>query len=331
MSNVAPMRTTLHVHFADALAPDEQHRLERHLEAGVQYTHGPLPDNAQFQVLVAGRPSHEALAASPHLRKLLIPFAGLPSTTRQALRHFPQIDVHNLHHNAPIVAEACFALLLAAAKAVVPIDRTFRHHDWSPRYTDQRPGVMLAGRTALILGYGQIGERVGHYCRAFGMSVLGIKRTIPADAPDFLHPLSDLHELLPQTDVLIIALPATPATEGLIGAAELALLRAKAIVVNIGRAAVVDEAAFYNALQAGQLHAAAADVWYQYPQTEAERTNTAPSRFPFHTLDNMVMSPHRSGHVDVTEDLRMAGVAQLLNVYARGAAMPNPVDLDAGY
>ena len=321
----------LTVHFAHPLDAAAQHTLAAHLDPDITYTHGTLPAEPDYAVLVTGRPSREQLDASPHLRKLLIPFAGLPAVTRDTIADYPHIAVHSLHHNAPIVAETCFALLLAAAKAVVPIDRTFREHDWSPRYVDDRPGVMLDGRTALILGYGRIGARVGGYCRAFGMHVLGIKRTVPPDAPDFLHPPDALHNLLPQTDVLIVTLPATPATTGMIGAHELSLLREKAILVNIGRAAVVDERAFFEALQSGQLHAGASDVWYQYPQSAAERTHTPPSQFPFHTLDNMVMSPHRSGHVDATEAMRMTALAQSLNAYARTGDMPDPVDIAAGY
>lgn len=322
---------TLHVHFAYELDAADQQHLAAHLAAAVDYTHGDLPPAPRFSVLVTGRPSPAELDASPALRKLLIPFAGLPAVTRQTLQNYPQIDVHNLHHNAPIVAETCFALLLAAAKAVVPIDRTFRQHDWSPRYVENRPGVMLAGRTALILGYGRIGARVGGYCRAFGMNVLGIKRTVRPSDPDFVYEPGALHALLPQTDVLIVALPATPATTDMIGETELHLLRDKAILVNIGRAAVVEEAAFFAALQSGRLHAAASDVWYQYPASTADRNHTPPSNFPFHELDNMVMSPHRSGHVDVTESMRMQALASSLNTYLRSGTMPNRVDLVAGY
>jgi len=137
--------------------------------------------------------------------------------------------------------------------------------------------------------------------------------------------------LLPRTDALIITAPLTPETKDLIGEQELALLPRGAILVNVGRGLIVDEAALFSALKSGHLAAAGLDVWYQYPTDEASRSNTPPSRWPFHELDNVVMSPHRGGDAIGIDTQRMVELADMLNRAARDEAMPNRVDVAAGY
>jgi phosphoglycerate dehydrogenase-like enzyme len=164
------------------------------------------------------------------------------------------------------------------------------------------------------------------------MTVLAARRQrLEQDDAAEVHPISDLPQLLPRSHVLIITAPLTPETNGLIGAKELALLPRGAVLVNVGRGTIVDEAALYQALQSGQLAAAGLDVWYNYPRDEAAQTNTPPSQYPFHELDNVIMSPHRGGDEIGIESARMQELAQLLNAAARGEEMPNRVNREAGY
>ncbi|MBN1485406.1 MAG: hydroxyacid dehydrogenase [Chloroflexia bacterium] len=308
--------------------------LREQLAPNVAITAGlELPDPADYHVLVAGRPSRAHLTASSNLRALVIPWAGLPNTTRELLLEFPHLAVHNLHHNAVPVAEMVVALLLAAAKFIVPMDRALRAHDWTARYQRQQV-LLLQGKTALILGYGAIGRHVAGICRALGMQVLALRRRVPPtrDAlADEIHPPGALPDLLPRAQALLICLPHTPETDGLIGAAELDLLPPDAVLVNVGRGPIVDQEALYQALAQGRLLAAGLDVWYNYPADEASRSHTPPADYAFHELDNVVMSPHRAGGSQETGRRRMEQLAALLNAAARGEAMPNPVDLAAGY
>lgn len=302
--------------------------LRGQLAPGLRLTVGDdVPQDTH--ALVAGRPTRDQLAASPSLRLLLIPFAGLPAVTRGRLADFPHLAVHNLHHNAAATAELAVGLLLACARGIIPAHNTFRRGDWTTRYTGGT--VVLDGKTALVLGYGEIGRRIGAVCRAFGMRVLGVRRSLPDEADVFA--LAALPELLPRADVVFITLPGTPETEGVIGAAELDALPDGAILINTGRAVNVDEAALYDALKRGKLHSAAMDVWYTYPDDEAARAQTYPAAYPFWELDNVVMSPHRGGAFGnpEIERARMAGVAAALNAAARGAPVPHPVDIARGY
>ncbi len=325
----------LSVHVLRSPDPAPLAHLRANLHPDIHLTFGSdLPSPADYDIFVAGRPAREHLAASPNLKVLVIPWAGLPPETRDLLRDFPHVAVHNLHHNAATAAEMVVTLMLAAAKFIVPADRAFRTHDWTLRYRRPSPNVLMEDKMVLILGYGAIGRRVARACRGLGMNVIGIQRRVPAstdDITDEIYPADTLHDLLPRADVLAVCLPHTPETTGFIGVEELALLPADAVLVNVGRGPIVDEAALYHALRERTLYAAGLDVWYNYPGDTAARSHTPPSTYPFHELDNVVMSPHRAGGSKETEVQRMNYLAALLNTAARREEMPNRVDLQAGY
>jgi len=294
-----------------------------------------LPDPPDYHIFIAGRPRREHIAEASQLQTLIIPWAGLPRDTRELMLDFPDVAVHNLHHNAAPVAELAVGLLLAAAKFLIPMDRALRAHDWTPRY-QPNPSLLLAEKTALVLGYGEIGQRVAEICRGMRMKVLATRRNVeetPPDCPDEIHSPEALLDLLPRAHAVIICLPLTDETKGLIDAEALARMPSGAVLVNIGRGPIVRQEALYHALRTGGLRAAGLDVWYNYPQDEASRSNTPPADVPFHTLDNVVMSPHRGGALSEseTECMRMEALARLINAAARGESMLNPVDVERGY
>ncbi len=323
----------LRVHILREPDPGPLALLHSRLAPDVRVTVGDQPpEPADYQILVAGRPERQHITSSSNLRAVIVPWAGLPPATRALLLDFPRIAVHNLHHNAPAAAEMAVTLMLAAAKSIVPADRALRENDWSPRY-GSGPAMLVAGKTALILGYGAIGQRVGRLCRGLGMDVIATRRRTSAAGLQNVYPPEALVSLLPRADFLIVCLPLTSETEGLIGQRHLNLLPTQAVLVNVGRGGVLDEGALYRALRDGVLYAAGLDVWYNYPTSRDDPSGTPPSAYPFAELDNVVMSPHRAGAggAEAVELRRMAGLAALLNAAARGQEMPNRVDLEAGY
>ncbi len=321
---------TLNVHLLEDFDDQTLAVLKEQVDARIHLAVGSTI-SPETHILVGGRPTREQIAASPDLRAVIVPWAGVPETTREILHDFLHIKLHNLHHNAAATAEMALALLLSAAKFIVPIDQRLRANDWSPRYAPSR-SLGLHDKTALIVGYGQIGQRVGRVCRALEMSVLATRhKRLEQDDVAEIHPIVALPHLLPRAHVLIITAPLTPETKGLIGERELALLPRGALLVNVGRGAIVDEAALYQALQSGQLAAAGLDVWYNYPSNEAAQIDTPPSHYPFHELDNVVMSPHRGGDEVGIDVVRMQHLAELLNAAARGEELPNRVNIAAGY
>ncbi len=331
------MPQPLLVHIPNPLSDHAQTVLTEALDPAVTLILAETaPDPADCQVLVTGRPSRAQIESASRLQSVVIPWAGVPTETRTLLQDFPSISVHNLHHNAAATAELAMSLLLAAAKFIVPMDRSLRDHDWTPRYEPSRT-LGLAGRTALVLGYGAIGQRVARMCQGFEMKVLATKRSGTTNDHHLeqvaIHPPHDLPHLLPQADVVMICLPLTDETEGLLGEKALALMPPGGVLVNIGRGPIVEQAALYEALVSGHLRAAGLDVWYNYPADKASRTHTPPADHPFHELDNVVMTPHRGGALEETETerLRMQALAVLLNAAAQGKSMPNRVDLGRGY
>ncbi len=315
--------------------PDAVEFLEQGLASDVELLWGSEPPE-RYDVLIAGRPDRRYLTASPDLEALVIPFAGVPLSTRETLTDLPNLRVHNLHHNAEATAEMAITLLLASAKRIVPLDRAFRRHDWRPRYAEFTSSLLLDGKRGLVLGYGGIGQRIARVLAALGVHVTAVCRH-PDKHRDAQHvgidvrASQELPSLWPHADVVMIALPQTPETEGLIGADEIEQLPDHAVLVNVGRAPVVDQAALYEALRDGRLNGAGLDVWYNYPSNPDERANTPPADYPFGELDNVVMSPHRAGGGDVIEERRMAQLAELLNALARGETETQRVDLSLGY
>ena len=309
--------------------------LRSHLQPGVQLSTGQsTPSQPDFQVLINGTPTREQLIKSTNLESLIIPYAGIPQSTRRVLAEFPHVRVYNLHHNAAPTAEMAVALLLAAAKFLVPIDQAFRQGAWLPYHQPDR-SLLLEGKTVLVLGFGQIGQRVGLICQALGMQVIGVRRVstkalIPGLEAE-VHTIDKLEQLLPRSQVLIITLPITEQTRGLVGARQLSRMIPGGLLVNVGRGNVVDQAALYQALTDGTLSAAGIDVWYNYPDAGKAGSSISPADFPFHELDNVVMSPHRAGGSRDTERLRMHLLAQLLNTLHNGEPTSNQVDLSAGY
>ena len=324
------------IHFIEALEPDQEAYLTSLLDPGIILTNsGQDPELSDYEVLIGGRPSPEQLKASPNLRFLVIPYAGLPGTTRKLMLDFPQIAVHNLHHNAVPTAEMALSLMFAAAKFLVPYDQALRKNDWTPRYLTPSPVMLLKDKNILILGYGKIGQHIAKVCSALEMKILAIRRNqIPDENDVKIYPSQSLHELLPRCDVLMISLPLTTQTRDLINQKELELLPQHSILVNVGRGPVVNQKALYEALKNGQIRAAGLDVWYSYPSDEETRSNTPPSDFPFYELENIVMSPHRAGAggSDDVEKLRMEHLAALLNAAARREnIIPGKVDILEGY
>jgi len=259
----------------------------------------------------------------PNLRAVIVPWAGVPVTLREAMAGQSQVALYNLHHNAGAAAEMAVGLLIAAARGIVDGDRRMRAGHWYGRM-DDRQGISLFGRSAVVLGYGAIGARVGSALRALGMQVFGV-RSRP-DAGEYGP--GDLDLVLEQAHALIVCAPLTAETEGMIDARRLGLLKSPRLVVNVGRGTIIDETALFESCRDGTIAGAGIDTWYRYPQPGEEAV--FPSQFPFHQLDNVVMSPHRAGDGDLIEIERRKALIELLRDLIAGKGA-RAVDPEKGY
>jgi len=192
--------------------------------------------------------------------------------------------------NAISVADFSMGLLLDHARRIGRSERQLRERGWMTQgdlpYFHFR-GPELAGRTMGLVGLGAIGRLVADRARGFGMGVVAFDPFV-AKAPDGVT-LVSLDELMVRSDVVSIHCPLTPQTQGLIGARELELMRADAILLNTARAAVVDEGALLGALRSGSIAGAALDVFWEEP--------LAPDH-PITQLDNVTITPHVAGAAD---------------------------------
>jgi phosphoglycerate dehydrogenase-like enzyme len=153
----------------------------------------------------------------------------------------------------------------------------------------------LNGKTLLIVGIGRIGAGLARLARAFDMRVLATRRNPDAGAQGAhaVYAHDRLPELLPQADVVALTCPLTPQTENLIDAKAIGLLRPSAVLINVARGRVVDEAALIEALQAKRLAAAGLDVTREEP---------LPPASPLWTMPNVLLTPHTAGETQSYED-----------------------------
>lgn len=303
---------------------------DEHLEQDVR---------ASADILVATGVSQSQLDEMPALRVLGIPFAGINTAPLSGLRE-RNIAVVNAHANGRWVAERVLALTFAALGRIVAWDRDLRNgrwHGFAAGEPLEESWDSLVGKRVAVLGTGSLGQWTARLMKPFDVTLAGFRRTpgtsnLPPALFDSV--TTDLESALAGAEIVVMTLPLTDSTRGLIGADELALMRG-AILVHVGRGPVIDESALYRALSDGTLRGAAIDTWWVYPR-EPERLPdaTLPSREPIHLLDNVVLSPHLGGYTRQASDATARELVDVLASVARGErdlTRDPVVDLDAGY
>jgi phosphoglycerate dehydrogenase-like enzyme len=207
-----------------------------------------------------------------------VPLADLPAGVQVAT---------NGGAYAEPMAEHALAMVLAAAKRLLVEHEALARNEFN-QFAHNR---MLAGGVCGILGFGGIGIAMARLARGIGMKVHAINRRGHSDEPlDWVGKPEQLDELLAASDVLVICTPLTPATLGMIGAAQLARMKDDAILVNLARGEIVDERALYERLVSFPKFTACIDAWW----IEPVRHGTFRMDQPFMTLPNVIGSPHNS-------------------------------------
>jgi phosphoglycerate dehydrogenase-like enzyme len=274
----------------------------------------------EVDVLVALAFTREMGAAARRLKLLQVPGAGLDRIDRSALPAGAWLA--NAYGHEVAIAEYVIGAMLVLSRGFLRIDARLRRGEWESQWaaagSTPPPWPELSGKTVGILGYGRIGQEVARRARAFGMAVWAIRRDgtqAPAVAPDFLGGPDALDEALARADHLVITLPLTPASRGLLGPRELSRMKRSAVLVNVARAEIVDEDALYSALTQGTIAGAALDVWYRYPTGPGP---TLPAGCAFHELPNVLMTPHVSGWTEGMLDARASLIAENIRRVAEG-------------
>jgi phosphoglycerate dehydrogenase-like enzyme len=225
------------------------------------------------------------------------------------------------HENA--IAEYVIAALLMRHVPLLQADQDFRAQRWT--YWAGRPTALrteLGAQTLGLLGFGHIAQTVAQRAKAMGMRVHVANRSpITHPVVDRSWTLTGLHEFMGSCDAVVVSLPLTANTQGLVDAPAIAAMRPDAVLLNVGRGAVIDEKALFDALKSRQIGGAVIDTWYQYP-TPAQ-PECAPSQFDFAALDNVLMTPHMSGWTAGTVRRRQETLAENIGRLSRGEALIN--------
>jgi phosphoglycerate dehydrogenase-like enzyme len=242
-----------------------------------------------------------------------------PLITRGAPRHVTV--TRSGGHSAPVVAEHAIALLLALARGLPYAMDNQRKHLWTRDRNGPRVGTMrsLIDRTAVVLGFGHIGQEIARRLKVLDMGVIAVTRSgTPHPLADESYAIGDLRHALSKASVLMVAAPGSPETRGIVGAAELAALQPDAFVVNIGRGTIIDTAAIDAALRDGTILGAGLDV--QDPEP-------LPPEHPLWAAPNLIITPHRAGGGDPMSALRQAdAVMKNLGRFRRGEPLEHVLE-----
>ena len=231
------------------------------------------------------------------------------------------------------MAEYVLLLVLAFAKDLPHTLDLQRRREWQHRESE-----CVDGRTLLVVGAGSIGREIAKLVRAAGMRVLGVARRArpstagavpspkPADSPDAAFErvvsIDDLPAVLPEADYVVLSLPLTPETRGLFGAAALARMKPTARLINVGRGAVLDEAALVDALRSRRIAGAALDVF---------RTEPLPADHPLWDMPGVIVSPHMSGDFFGWPAAVSALFVENFRRWRSGEPLLNVIDKKRGY
>jgi len=322
--------TTLNIVFHGANATNFRQGFERLIDARHRIT--DVSDNLdnsgerdcyENADVIVGVKFDASLPLPRQLRLFHAPAAGTDAVDMALLPATAALC--NCFGHEAAIAEYVMTALLLRHVPLAAADADLRAQRWT--YWAGRPTALrteLGSQTIGLLGFGHIAQAIAARAKVFGMRVHVTNRS-PVVNPlvNQYFSLDDVPAFMGSADAVVVSLPLTPQTQGLVGQAALAAMRPDAVILNVGRGPVIDEHALFDALATRQIGGAIIDTWYQYPtQGQAE---CAPSKLDFASLPNLVMTPHMSGWTSGTVSRRQATLAENIARLADGRALLNVV------
>jgi len=276
---------------------------------------------------------------APRLRWIQCHWAGIDALLDAPILYDPEVTVTTLSGAALLqMGEYILMMLLALGHRLPDLVAHQRRAEWPKNRWARFAPQELNASTVGIVGYGSLGREVARLLQPFGATVLATKRDVkhPEDRgytpPGYgdpggdrvhrLYPPQALRSMLRACDFVVVTVPLTPETRGLIGAAEFAVMKPTACLVDVSRGGVVDHAALIAALREGRLAAAALDVFPQEP---------LPADSPLWTLENVLLTPHIAGVTRHYDERAMRLFAANLERYLRNLPLYNRFDPQRGY
>jgi phosphoglycerate dehydrogenase-like enzyme len=261
-----------------------------------------------------------ALLANPQVRWIHSKWAGLDSLLFPELVQSPVPLTNGTGVFSQSLGEFALAMILYFAKDFQRMLRNKAAHRWEDFDLDE-----IAGQTVGIVGYGDIGRAVARRAHAMDMKVLALKRHPPASHDalvDTYFKLSELHTMLGQCDYVAVCAPLTHETRHMISDAEFAAMKPSAVIINVGRGPVIDQAALVRALNEKKIRGAGLDVFEHEP---------IPKDDPIWDFENVFISPHTADHTRDWLDQAMCFFLKQYDRFRSGKPLENIVDKHLGY
>jgi phosphoglycerate dehydrogenase-like enzyme len=312
------------------LPPEHVDRLRREFPS-VSFSSPPdqaeadreLPD---ADVVFGWAVNKKNLATAGRLKWVHVSAAGVTPLLFPEMVASPIVITNGRGLHAASMAEHTIGVLLAFTRKLHFARDMQRERRWGQEelYAGGPEFGQLEGTTLGLIGPGAVGRAIAGRARALGMRVIAVRRHPDRTAPelDAAWGIERLPELLEQSDWVVIAAPLTPETRGMIGAPEIARLRRSAVLVNLGRGALVDEGALTQALERGEIAGAALDVFEREPLPESS---------PLWSMPQVIVTPHVSGFGPRYWSRGIDLFGENLKRWIQGEPLQNVVDKSAGY
>jgi len=264
----------------------------------------------------------DVFIVSRHLRWIHSRSAGLETVLFPELIESEVLLTNGSGVFSPSLGEFALAAMLYFAKDFRRLIRNQQAGVW-----EQFDVNMIAGHTVGIVGYGSIGRAVAARARALDMKVLALRRSVsgPREGDSILDQIygpDELLEMLSRCDYVVLTLPLTDETRGLIAESEFRVMKSNAVVINLGRGPTIDESALIRAISEHRIRGAALDVFDQEP---------LPPGHPFYSMENVLLSPHCADHTPDWLDNSMRFFLTQLERFRRAETLSNVVNKRFGY
>jgi len=281
--------------------------------------------DAEVAITFSLRP--EQFKAARKLRWIHSPAAAVHQLIFPELVNSEVILTNAREAHGPVVAEHVMALIFALAKCLPQAVRFQQKHIWGQELMWRgRPRPReLAGATLGLVGLGSIGRAVARHASSLGMRVIAMRENPGKESPEGVQQVfasSQLDEVLSQSDYVVLAVPVTASTVGLMGASRLAKMKPDACLINVGRGPLVDEAALIQALRERTIGGAALDVFEEEP---------LPTGSPLWSLENLLITPHTAGLTEKLWERHYQFISENLRRYLKGEPLLSVVDKKRGY
>ena len=283
---------------------------------------GALPLLAKAEVVVADPPTFATVAdRCESLKWFQSTFAGVDALFKAERRDYTATRLSGVF--GPAMSEYVMMHVLALERGYATNVNRQRRKEWGTRSRVAQASYRTLDRCTLgVIGLGDIGSRVAKVASSFGMRVVGCRNTVSAvpEGVEIVWPLEEVGSLLEESDYVVNLLPSTPQTRGLLGGGTLSAAKRGAVLINVGRGDVVDEASIIEALDAGHISHAVLDVFVSEP---------LPPDSPLWSHPGVTVTPHHSAESFPDDVVRV--FAENLKLYRTGEALKHVLSWERGY